>query len=70
MNLLVVELVEYERVGRVIKLMNGGAVQSLKTPLKCQRISFGRLTHKFDPFVPQLILYQFYLPFSFICGVS
>lgn len=70
MNLLVVELVEYEQVGRAIKLMNDRAVQSLKTPLKCRRIRFRRLTHKFDPFVAQLILYQsvpFTIFFSLWC---
>lgn len=70
MNLLVVELVEYERVGRAIKLMNDRVVQSLKTPLKCRRIRFGRLTQKFDPFVAQLILYRsvpFTIFFSLWC---
>lgn len=68
MNLLVVELVEYERVGRAIKLMNDRAVQALKQLWSAEEYVLG--IHKFDPFVAQLILYQsvsFTIFFSLWC---
>jgi hypothetical protein len=58
--------VEYGRVERLIKLINVRAVHCDKTPLKCRRISFESLAHKFDPFVAQLILYQSVLASIFL----